>query len=132
MDNVEIKSNVKEVLEGLDDAVERALVACGIVAEGHAKFICPVDTGRLRGSIVYATSTQHSTGEEPAEAGDYTPHGTPPKGEVQIGTNVEYAPAVELGTSKRKRKAKPFLRPALENHIKEYERVITAELDGGS
>ena len=130
MSNVDIIDNSDKFKDELERAAERALVKCGIAAEGHAKMKCPVDTGRLRGSIVYATSTSHSEGQSPAEPGDYTPHGIPPKGEVQIGTNVEYAPFVELGTSNRK--AKPFLRPALENHIKEYERIITSELNGGS
>ena len=128
MTSVDIINNSDEVRDKLERAVERALVECGIVAEGHAKMKCPVDTGRLRGSIVYATSTSRSEGQSPAEPGDYTPKGTPPKGEVHIGTNVEYGPFVELGTSKRK--AKPFLRPAIENHKSEYKRLIESELRG--
>jgi len=128
MSSVNIINNSDEVRDELERAVERALVKCGNAAEGHAKMKCPVDTGRLRGSIVYVTSTTHSEGQSPAEPGDYTPKGTPPKGEVHIGTNVEYGPFVELGTSKRK--AKPFLRPAVENHTSEYKRLIESELRG--
>lgn len=53
-----------------------------------------VRTGRLRGSLTWAP------GEENGE-----PY-------VDVGTNVEYAPYVELGTSRMS--ARPYLRPALE------------------
>lgn len=59
-----------------------------------AKGLCPVDTGRLRSSI----------NNEIGQDGD---------GLVAIiGTNVEYAPYVELGTSRMEPQA--FLLPALE------------------
>ena len=59
-----------------------------------AKQGCPVDTGRLRSSITNEL-------------------GTDADGLVAvIGTNVDYAPYVELGTSRMA--AQPFLLPALE------------------
>ena len=120
--------NSGKVLKMLDDAVERGLTKIGIAAEGHAKMKCPVDTGRLRGSIVYATSKSKSKGQFPAEPKDYTPMGTPDKHEVIIGTNVEYASPVELGTERQQ--AQPFLRPAAENHNAEYQRLMESELRG--
>lgn len=59
-----------------------------------AKQLCPVDTGRLRSSITNQLGT---------DGGGLL---------AVIGTNVEYAPYVELGTSKAP--AQPFLLPALE------------------
>lgn len=79
----------------------RALEIIGGMAESYAKAACPVDTGRLRNSI---THEQYSDDTE------------------VIGTNVEYAPYVELGTSKMG--AKPFLRPAAENHTAEYKAIM--------
>ena len=67
-----------------------------------------MDTGRLRNSI---THQQYDKNTE------------------LIGTNVEYAPYVELGhhTSSGKFVApKPYLRPAAENHGEEYQKVIKA------
>lgn len=43
-----------------------------------------------------------------------------------VGTNVEYAPYVELGT--RKMRAQPYLRPSIENHLEEYKKILENEL----
>lgn len=73
--------------------VGRDLARRTIQVESAAKRAAPVDTGRLRGSIT------RELGEDA-------------QGLVgRIGTNVEYAPHVELGTSRMT--AQPYLRPAL-------------------
>ena len=41
------KDNTEEVLSALEKAKIRGLTAIGMTAEGHAKKITPVDTGRL-------------------------------------------------------------------------------------
>ena len=46
---------------------------------------------------------------------------------VYIGTNVEYAPYVELGTVKMT--ARPFLRPAIENFQDEYRQLFQKAFD---
>lgn len=99
------EDNTDEFRDGLDAALTRALEKVGLVAEGYAKRLCPVDTGRLRNSITHAM--------EGSEA-------------VVIGTNVEYGPYVELGTSRQK--AQPYLRPAAVDHVSEYRRIIEGEL----
>lgn len=74
--------------------VAKDLQRRALKVEGAAKRLCPVDTGRLRSSITNAI-------------------GHDEQGLVAvIGTNVEYAAFVELGTSKMP--AQPYLRPALE------------------
>lgn len=101
--SVEIKiveDNVQKVLNMTDEAAAKALEEIGLVAEGHAKVYCPVDTGNLRNSIT------HTRDESSA----------------YIGTNVEYGPYVELGTSKQK--AQPYLKPAVQNHQDEYRTII--------
>lgn len=105
--DVKLTDNSAEVKEALADAVMRGLEAIGLVAEGHAKELCPVDTGRLRNSISHATE------------GDA----------VYIGTNVEYAPYVELGTSRMA--ARPFLRPAAESYGDEYRALMENALKNG-
>lgn len=99
------EDNTDEFRDGLDAALTRALEKVGLVAEGYAKRLCPVDTGRLRNSITHAM--------EGSEA-------------VVIGTNVEYGPYVELGTARQK--AQPYLRPAAVDHVSEYREIIEGEL----
>jgi len=67
--------------------------AIAVSVEAAAKRICPVDTGRLRASITHEVDA------------------SPGKIEGRVGTNVEYAAYVELGT--RRASAQPYLRPAL-------------------
>lgn len=94
------KDNTQEVLDALEKAKKRGLEAIGLVAEGHAKKITPVDTGRLRNSI------SHATDDEAA----------------YIGTNVEYAPYVELGSPTIK--AHHMLQKAATEHTDEYKRLM--------
>lgn len=39
-----------------------------------------------------------------------------------VGSNVEYAPYVEMGTSKMR--ARPFIRPAVENYMDDYKEIL--------
>lgn len=106
---VEVREDNREAIA---NAIDRALVAAleevGLVAEGYAKRACPVDTGRLRNSITHIVDegTRH----------------------VVIGTNVEYAPYVELGT--RHRKPQPFLKPAANDHYSTYKGIFLKHLRG--
>lgn len=99
--SVTFTSYAKDVLTGMAKAKAQALEIIGGKAESYAKKLCPVDTGRLRNSIT------HVQLDENTEA---------------IGTNVEYAPYVELGTHKMG--PRPFLRPAAEGHTTEYRAII--------
>lgn len=101
-------SNVPQALSGLQAAKARALEIIGGKAETYAKQLCPVDTGNLRNSIT------HKQFDENTEV---------------IGTNVEYAPYVELGTVNMR--ARPYLRPAAENHSAEYRKIFETELKRG-
>lgn len=100
-------SHAKDVLSGMAKAKQQALEVIGGMAESYAKKACPVDTGRLRNSITHAQYDENT--------------------EV-IGSNVSYAAFVELGTSKMA--AKPYLRPAAENHSAEYKAVIQSFMGG--
>lgn len=91
--------------------VNKSAFEVGLIVEGQAIDLCPVKTGRLKGSI----TTQADTGEgtrvrAPATSGDQI--SKPPAGEVWVGTNVEYGPFIEFGQLRKN--AQPFLRPALD------------------
>ena len=85
----------------------------GLVVEGDAKLLTPVDSGRLRASITTASgmgqktkpSGQGSNGSDVISAPTN-------KFETYVGTPVDYAPYMEYGTIKTS--AQPFLRPALD------------------
>lgn len=94
------KDNTDDVLSALERAKKRGLEAIGLTAEGYAKEDTPVDTGRLRNSI------SHATDDEAA----------------YIGTNVEYAPYVELGA--RGRKGVHMLQRAASEHTDEYKQLM--------
>lgn len=95
------KSHAPEVLSKERAAKAIGLEIIGGRAESYAKAACPVRTGNLRNSITHQQESENV--------------------EV-IGTNVEYGPYVELGTSRMR--AQPFLRPAAENHAGEYESIM--------
>ena len=103
---IKFTDNSKEVLEAMQQAAVRALEKCGLTAEGYAKKLCPVDTGNLRNSITHEVDDG-----EPA---------------AYIGTNVEYAPYVCLGTIHMK--AQPFLKPAVAANANIYRKIIEDEL----
>lgn len=94
------KDNTEQVLSAMEKAIERGLEAIGLTAEGHAKKETPVDTGRLRNSISHAVDDRAA----------------------YIGTNVEYAPYVELGA--RGRDGKHMLQRAATEHTDEYKRLM--------
>ena len=99
------KDNTGEALAALKKAKKRGLEAIGLTAEGYAKKDTPVDTGRLRNSI------SHATDDEAA----------------YIGTNVEYAPYVELGA--RGRQGKHMLQRAATEHAAEYKQIMEEALE---
>lgn len=123
----------EEVLEAFDEACLIALERCGEQAEGYAKDLVPVDTGNLRNRISHKVIDS-----EPA---------------AYIGTNVEYAPYVEFGTGAhsstgggtpkshwvymgddgewhigKPQKPKPYLKPAIANHVGTYRNIFKDEL----
>ena len=70
----DITDNSGAVLSALARAKLRALEIIGGKAEGYAKQLCPVDTGRLRNSITHAVDGDTAV----------------------VGSNVEYAPSSAL------------------------------------
>ena len=130
--SVKINDNSKEVSEAIKSALLKGLETCGLVAEGYAKKLAPVDTGNLRNSITHTVDE-----EEPA---------------AYIGSNSSYASYVELGTGKyvsggrptpwvyqdekgnwhrtNGQKAQPYLKPAVADHANTYRKIIEDELKG--
>lgn len=121
VDTVRVEDHTGEVKEALGSAIGAALEEMGLLAEGYAKRELSkpkgghrtqpdprpnVDTGTLRNSVTHAVD----------EAGRY----------VVVGTNVEYAPEIELGTVRQE--AWPYLRPAAADRGDEYREVLRRHL----
>lgn len=130
--SVEIKDNTKAVLSALAKAKRNGLKAIGITAEAHAKKNTPVDTGRLRNSITHAVSgetTAISSYSDNDGKQSWSYDGKAPDDKdmaVYIGTNVEYAPFIELGS--RGRQGVHFLQKAATEHKDEYKQLLTDAL----
>ena len=88
--SVKITDNSEEIIKACESQVYEWLQAVGEDASGTASDKCPVDTGRLKNSISWATAR--------GSGGTESPQGTPEAKTVYIGTNVEYAPYHEFGS----------------------------------
>ena len=138
MADVEFKfsSNKDLILAQTEEAIKTALETVGVQAQAHATAEITaqgaVDTGRLRASITYAVSgdsaREHAYSDDLGngftqsirDAGDEKEH------TLYLGTNVNYAPYVEMGTQKMP--ARPFIRPAVENYLSEYQQIFEQTL----
>lgn len=117
--NIKLNDNSDLVLNYFNKASNLCLEAIGLKAEDYAKkelskakphkdsSIKPnVITGRLRNSITYKVKEKN----------------------LAVGTNVDYASFVELGT--RKSWAYPYLKPALTEHTEEYKNIAQGIFKG--
>lgn len=118
MATVDIVDNTGQTAEAMHAAIGRALEIIGGQAETYAKLLCPVGTPESTGKPGYIGGTLRNSITHTADDKF-----------AYIGTNVEYAPFVELGTVKMA--AQPYLRPAAQEHQDEYKRIIESELHKG-
>lgn len=140
MGDFKFEDHSQEILMAMDSAKARVLEIIGQKVEDYAKKLCKVGTVESTGKKGYRGGTlrnsiTHRTDED----------------SVTIGSDVEYAPYVELGTGpyfdpppewerfeteKGSGKGhgyvhpRPFLRPAIEEHKDEYEQVAVDEFKG--
>lgn len=137
--NINITENhIDEAISALNAAKPKILETIGLKAEKYAKALCPVGTVESTGKKGYRGGTLRNSITHQVD--DDT---------VSVGTNVEYAPYVELGTGPHFTpppewesfdtprgsgighgyvKPRPYLRPAIEDHMNEYEKIIKNEL----
>lgn len=130
--NVEITDNSGLVREEFQAVTLQILEEWGLVGEGFAKLLCPVDTGNLRNSITHVVAVSENV--------------------VYIGTNSEYGVYVELGTGKyypggrptpwayqdargdwhltNGQRAQPYIKPAVADHISTYRDIAEKKYRG--
>lgn len=136
MSDVEITDNSDAVEEAFEAAIMRGLEKCGLTAEGYAKRLCD--------GFKHATGTLHNSITHQVDTGTQT---------VYIGSNLEYAPYVELGTGKyypggrptpwvyqdahgnwhytHGNRAQPYLKPAVADHAAQYRAILEDALKDG-
>lgn len=130
---IRLEDHSAEVYKELEAACQRALEKCGLVAEGYAKKLCPVDTGNLRNSI---THTVADNGERAAYVGTNSEYGV----YVECGTGIYYPGGRQTPWVYQDEKgdwhlthgqrAKPYIKPAVADHAAQYTRIIEQELKG--
>jgi len=108
--SVKIESHSAEVIEDMKGKLHNWLEAVGLDASSTAASVAPVDTGRLKNSISYQVVDAENS--------------------VYIGTNVEYAPYQEFGTS-RGVAGKHFIQFGATAHADEYKNLLENELKNG-
>lgn len=138
--DVSFTDNSGQVLDALDSAKTKILNMIGLKAEGYAKKLCPVGTVESTGIKGYRGGTLRNSITFRVE-----------DDELSVGSNVEYAPYVELGTGPHFQKPpewehfetergkgvgrayvhpRPYIRPAIEDHRDEYKQIAESELKG--
>lgn len=105
-------NNTRQIQSAINQAIATALEEIGLSAERFAKAETPVDTGRLRNSITHALDMGENA--------------------VYIGTNVEYAPAVEMTVFVRgkMREGAHMLEHAAANHGDYYRGILKKHMQG--
>ena len=136
---IEIKSNRELFERASQEAIENAMEQCGFLAEAYAQTELTkkkaVDTGALRNSIAHQVADSDKSTV------------------MYVGTNQEYAIYVEMGTGKfveggrqtpwafmdakgdwhmtRGMPPRPYIKPAIADHVGIYKKVIKEMLEGG-
>lgn len=134
----QIVDNSNQIIEAFKRQVYNGLSGIGTKAEKHAKANTPVDTGRLRNSITFATAKTHDAGSSSykgiegkggtADPSDWALRGSPEQHSVYIGTNVEYAPEIEEQDMYHRSGRAHFLRDAASTHGDEYKSTMETAL----
>jgi len=106
----EVERNLKKLDGNLSSGLEKALTAGALIVQNVAKIKAPYKTGNLKRSIHPETIEK-----------------TDIKVIVAVGTDVEYAPYQEFGTS-RGVPAHPYLRPALDENREKVLKEVKAAL----
>jgi len=96
------KWNEEKLFKSVRNKVLDRLELVGEFVDGSAKYLCPVGTPESTGIKGYIGGNLRDSINHKVLKLELS---------VKIGTPVEYAPFVELGTSKMA--AQPFLRPAV-------------------
>lgn len=141
--SIKVESNLKLYKRAFEKAVAQGLSAIGRKAATHAKKNTPVDTGRLRNSITWATikrqgkTYQYSSNKRARKSKNHQQRTYTDKigtgvdnRTVVIGTNVVYGERIEEGGNGYG--GAHMLRNAVTNHKQEYQNILTTSMKAQS
>lgn len=119
MNLFQIKNDrTKEITAQLEKAIEIAMEAVGMEAEGDVKEVTPVGTPESTGIPYYVGGNLRNSITHEYDKENHTEY---------IGTVVEYAPYVELGTSKMD--ARPFLKRGITENLDKYNDILADHIE---
>lgn len=151
MADFRVEDHTDDFIEESSRLIEKALTTIGLKTEKYAKALCPVGKGEwIDGKTGRKHKTKGYRGGTLRNSISFGVGMTDAEGVLGVGSNVEYAPYVELGTgpnftpppewehfeSKKGSgmpgrayvKARPFLRPAIEDHLSEFKDILEKTL----
>lgn len=103
-DFADFNSWLSKVIDRTPELMENVVKEVAIRVDAEAKKKAPVDTGNLRASITMEVDGLEAT----------------------VGTNVEYAPFIEFGTSRQQ--AQPFMTPAKQKVENQVDKILITEV----
>lgn len=124
MSEIKIIDNSEEILELLKQKAQTALEVCGQTAEGYAVTNCPVDTGNLRNSITHKIDGDECYIGTPVEYGVYIEYGTGVSAAGGRKTPWVYKDSKGDWHMTNGQRARPFIKPAIADHVNEYKNII--------
>lgn len=135
--NIHLDTRVLDsLIKNLDGNVGQAVAKAAFTVEAKAKVRAPVDTGALRASIYVSMAGMNEEAGALAQAQALRPEAQaaplPVPRDSQtahIGPSVEYAEAVELGTSRRS--GHPYLQPAFRETEEDMKNLLRQAVNGG-
>ena len=113
---VDVSVEFKDALKKLDKSTVEQLITASLVSgalliANKAKELAPIKTGTLRRSIHVGGHTELTP--DYGDGAGYEDLGEPGSLRAIVGTNLEYAPYQEYGTS-RGVPAHPYMKPAMD------------------
>ena len=91
-----IEWNGERIKKLMRDKIDNRLEILGVDTVSQATLLAPYKSGRLKGSLTYATKNQSAKANSPAKSNDAVEQ-PQTVGVVRIGTNVVYAAMQEFG-----------------------------------
>lgn len=127
IDTSDVMNKLEKISENLTGGLQVALGEAGEIVRKDAVMNCPVDTGRLRQSIVSIVEGNSAVIGPTASYGVYVEFGTGAQGNKSVAHTTKkqwtyYSSGQFYTTSGQK--PKPFLVPALKNNSAEIKRII--------